>query len=32
VDFTPGVTPASARFHRACFEIWQCECQSALPS
>jgi len=23
-DFTPGVTPQSIRFHRACFEIWQC--------
>jgi hypothetical protein len=32
VDFTPGVAPASVRFHRACFEIWQCECQGALPS
>jgi hypothetical protein len=32
VDFTPGVTPQSIRFHRACFEIWQCECQSALSS
>jgi hypothetical protein len=32
VDFTPGVTPASIRFHRACFEIWQCECQTALSS
>jgi hypothetical protein len=26
VDFAPGVTPQSARFHRVCFEIWQCEC------
>jgi hypothetical protein len=32
VDFTPGVTPQSARFHRVCFEIWQCECQISLPS
>jgi hypothetical protein len=32
VDFTPGVTPQTIRFHRACFEIWQCECQTALPS
>jgi hypothetical protein len=32
VDFTPGVTPASVRFHRACLEIWQCECQSVPPS
>lgn len=31
VDFTPGVTPESVRFHRVCFEIWQCECQTALP-
>jgi hypothetical protein len=28
VDFTPGVTPQSARFHRACFEIWQHECEA----
>ena len=28
VDFTPGVTPQSARFHRSCFEIWQGECQT----
>jgi len=26
------VIPQSIRFHRECFEIWQCECQSALPS
>jgi hypothetical protein len=34
VDFTPGVTPSSVRFHRACFEIWQRECQTSteLPS
>ena len=32
VDFTPGVTPQSARFHRVCFEIWQDECQTPLPS
>ncbi len=32
VDFTPGVTPQSARFHRVCFEIWQSECQISLPS
>jgi hypothetical protein len=32
VDFTPGVTPQSVRFHRVCFEIWQCECQTQLPS
>ena len=32
VDFTPGVIPESARFHRVCFEIWQCECAAALPS
>lgn len=32
VDFTPGVTPQSIRFHRACFEIWQGECQSARSS
>jgi hypothetical protein len=32
VDFTPGVTPQSVRFHRVCFEIWQCECQSPMPS
>jgi hypothetical protein len=32
VDFTPGVTSQTIRFHRACFEIWQYECQSALPS
>jgi hypothetical protein len=30
VDFTPGVTPQSARFHRACFEIWQSECAAPL--
>jgi hypothetical protein len=30
VDFKPGVTPPSARFHRACFEIWQFESLSAL--
>ena len=28
VDFTPGATPSSVRFHRACFEIWQRECQT----
>ncbi len=28
VEFTPGVTPQSARFHRSCFEIWQGECQT----
>lgn len=32
VDFIPGVAPRSVRFHRACFEIWQCECQSPLSS
>jgi hypothetical protein len=32
VDFNPGVTPQSARFHRACFEIWQFECSSLSPS
>jgi hypothetical protein len=32
VDFSPGVTPQSARFHRACFEIWQLECSSAQSS
>jgi hypothetical protein len=32
VDFAPGVTSQTIRFHRACFEIWQCECQTALPS
>lgn len=26
VDFAPGVTPQSVRFHRVCFDIWQCEC------
>jgi hypothetical protein len=31
VDFNPGVTPPSARFHRACFEIWQFECSSSVP-
>lgn len=31
VDFTPGVTPESARFHRVCFEIWQRECQAPPP-
>jgi hypothetical protein len=31
VDFTPGVTPGSVRFHRICFEIWQHECRAALP-
>jgi len=30
VDFTPGVTPESGRFHRVCFEIWQSECQVPL--
>jgi hypothetical protein len=32
VDFEPGVTPQSVRFHRVCFEIWQCECQTPLSS
>jgi hypothetical protein len=32
VDFNPGVTPSSARFHRACFEIWQSECRSTTSS
>jgi hypothetical protein len=32
VDFTPGMTPESIRFNRACFEIWQCECQTPLSS
>jgi hypothetical protein len=32
VDFEPEVTPQSARFHRACFEIWQLECSSTPPS
>ena len=27
VDFAPGVTPQSVRLHRACLEIWLCECQ-----
>ncbi len=27
VDYAPGVSPESARFHRHCFEIWECECQ-----
>jgi hypothetical protein len=27
VDFPAGVSPQSARFHRACFEIWQSERQ-----
>jgi hypothetical protein len=31
VDFTPGVTPESVRFHRVCFEIWQLESQTQLP-
>ena len=31
VDFTPDATLPSVRFHRACFEIWQQECQSSLP-
>ncbi len=31
VDFVPGVTPASARFHRQCFQIWQAECAVAPP-
>jgi hypothetical protein len=25
VDFPPGVTPQSVRFHRVCYEIWQRE-------
>jgi len=29
VDFTPGITPASVKLHRACFEIWQRECKSS---
>jgi hypothetical protein len=32
VDFAPGVTPQSVRFHRVCFEIWQSECQTSQPS
>jgi hypothetical protein len=32
VDFSPGVVPESARFHRACFEIWQTECAATLLS
>jgi hypothetical protein len=32
VDFAPGVTPSSVRFHRVCFEIWQRECQTPLQS
>jgi hypothetical protein len=32
VDFTPGVTPASVRFHRVCLEIWQCECRTPRSS
>jgi len=32
VSFEPGVLPESARFHRVCFEIWQRECQVAVPS
>lgn len=31
VDFTPGVTPETVRFHRVCFEIWQRECEAPLP-
>jgi hypothetical protein len=27
VDFVLGVQPPSARFHRACFEIWKLECE-----
>ena len=27
VDFTPGVSPETLRFHRVCFEIWEHECQ-----
>jgi hypothetical protein len=27
IDFHPGVTPVSVRFHRNCFEIWQRERQ-----
>jgi hypothetical protein len=29
VEFAPGVTPASVRLHRQCFEIWQIECRVA---
>jgi hypothetical protein len=32
VDFTPGINSQTIRFHRACFEIWQRECQTALPA
>jgi hypothetical protein len=32
VDFNAGVVPQSTTFHGACFEIWQIECSSALPS
>jgi hypothetical protein len=32
VDFAPGVTPQSVKFHRVCFEIWQGECQDPEPS
>jgi len=28
VDFSPGVTPQTVKLHRACFEIWLCECES----
>jgi hypothetical protein len=31
VDFAPGVTPESVRFHRQCFEIWQAECTVVPP-
>ena len=34
VDYAPGVTPESARFHRLCFDIWEGECQRppAIPA
>jgi hypothetical protein len=28
VDFAPGVAPQAVKLHRACFEIWLCECGS----
>ena len=27
VDFVPGATAVTVRFHRVCFEIWEHECQ-----
>jgi hypothetical protein len=31
VDFTSDATQPSVRFHRACFEMWQQECQAVMP-